>query len=63
MPSKVPQPHEGVRYANPSSKQLDVPVDQVDRDGTQRVVWRLFFVLVLCFVAMGVVLGLVTRHL
>jgi hypothetical protein len=37
-------------------------VSTADREGTQRMIWKLFFVLILCVVAMVLVLGLVTRH-
>lgn len=60
-PSEVPQASEGVHYPSTNSKQLEVPVGKTDQEGTQRFVWRLFFVLILCVLAMGVVLGLVTR--
>ena len=59
----VPRAHEGAHYANPTSKQVEVPVSKADQTGTQRVVWRLFFVLVLCVVVLVVAMGLVTRHL
>jgi hypothetical protein len=55
--------HDGARYANPTSKPLEGSVGKGDRDGTQQLVWRLFFVLILCVVAMGIVLGLVFRQL
>lgn len=61
-PSEVPDAHEGVRYANPTSKSLDAPAAKTDRAGTQRLVWRLFFALLLCVIVGGVVLGLVTRN-
>jgi len=51
-----------MHYANPSSKPLDGPVSKADRDGTQRLVWKLFFVLVLCGVALGIALGLSLRQ-
>jgi hypothetical protein len=57
----VPAAHEGAHYANPSSKPLERP-GKTDRDGVQRLTWSLFFVLILCVVAGGLVLGLVQRH-
>jgi hypothetical protein len=53
----APPAHEGVHYQNPASKPIDGPMATSDRDGVQRVVWPLFFVLILCLVAIGVVLG------
>jgi hypothetical protein len=61
-PTDAPRAHEGAHYANPSSKPLRGPVSTADREGTQRMIWKLFFVLILCVVAMVLVLGLVTRH-
>ena len=61
-PTEAPRPHEGVHYDNPSSKPLEGPVAKADQDGTQRFVWKLFFILILCVLAMGAALGLVTRH-
>lgn len=60
--TEVPPPHEGVHYANPSSKPLKVPASPSEREGTQRLVWKVFFVLVLCVFAMVMVMGLVARH-
>jgi hypothetical protein len=60
-PSAAPPAHEGVHYPNPSSKSLEAPAPKAEREGTQRLVWPLFFVLLLCVLAMSVVLGLVTR--
>jgi hypothetical protein len=60
--SEVPPAHEGANYPNPSSKPLEGPVAATDRADTQRLVWKVFFVLILCVVAMGVVLGLVFRQ-
>ncbi len=60
--SEVPHAHEGKHYANPSSKPLLGPVAKTDRELTQRVVWKLFFVLILCVVAMTVVLSIVSRQ-
>jgi hypothetical protein len=61
-PTDAPPAHEGAHYANPSSRPLRGPLSPTDREGTQRVVWKVFFVLILCVVAMVLVLGLVTRH-
>jgi len=61
-PGKVPPPHEGAHYANPSSEPLESPVAKFDQEGTQRVVWKLFFVLMLCVVAIGTVFGLITSQ-
>jgi hypothetical protein len=58
----VPEAHEGPHYANASSKPLLGPDAQAESELTQRVVWKLFFVLILCVIAMSVVLGLVWRH-
>jgi hypothetical protein len=58
----VPRAHEGAHYANPSSKPLEAPLGPTEREGTQRMVWKLFFVVMLCVVAMVAVLGLVARH-
>jgi hypothetical protein len=58
----VPPAHEGAHYQNPSSKSLEGPVARTDRADTQRLVWKVFFALILCVVAMGVVLGLVFRQ-
>jgi hypothetical protein len=60
--SEVPDAHEGKHYANPSSKALLGPVAKSDRELTQRVVWKLFFVLILCVIAMIVVLSFVSGH-
>ncbi len=59
IPAEVPSAHEGAHYPNPSSKPLTGPLGKADRDGTQRLVWMLFFILLLCVVAIGIVLGLV----
>lgn len=59
--SEVPQAHEGARYSNPSSKPLEGPVAKIDREDIQRVAWKLFFILILCGLAMAIVLGLVSR--
>jgi hypothetical protein len=61
-PTDAPHPHEGVRYPNPSSKPLEGPVGQADRETTQRLVWKLFFVLMLCTFAMVIVIGLISRR-
>ncbi len=61
-PSAAPPPHEGAHYANPSSKPLQGPLGPAERDGTQRFVWVLFLMLISCVVAMGFVLGLITRQ-
>lgn len=61
-PPEVPPAHEGVHYDNPTSKSIRGPVAGTDRTGTQRLVWGLFFVLMLCVVATGVVLGLMERQ-
>ena len=60
-PADVPPAHEGEHHTNPSSKALEAPVSKTDRDGVQRLTWTLFFVLILCVVAIGLVLGLVQR--
>jgi hypothetical protein len=59
-PSEAPRAHEGAHYPNPSSKPLLGPLRQVDQDSTQRLIWPLFFVLILCVVAIGIVLGLIS---
>lgn len=58
-PSNVPSAQQGVHYTNPSSKPLRGPVPPEDRDGVQRLVWRLFFVLVLAVGVAGLVLSVV----
>lgn len=55
----APHAHEGVHYDNPSTKPLRGRVARADRDGVQRVVWALFFVLILGAIATGVVLSVV----
>jgi hypothetical protein len=60
--AEVPQAHEGPHYRNPSSKPLQGPVAVTERTGTQRVVWKVFFVLILAVIAIGVVLGVVLRQ-
>lgn len=57
----VPQAHEGAHYPNPSSKPLRGPVAVTERTPIQRLVWRVFFVVILGVVALGVVLGLIFR--
>lgn len=47
-----------MHYANPSSKPLTGPPPADERDGVQRLVWRLFFVLVLVIGVAGVVLSI-----
>ena len=61
-PTDVRHPHEGVHYDNPTSKPLQAPVGKAEQEGTQRFVWKLIFILILCVVAMVVVLGLISRH-
>lgn len=58
-PEAPPPAHEGAHYDNPTSKSVRGPVNPTDRDGTQRVVWALFFVLMACIVGAGVVLALI----
>jgi hypothetical protein len=60
--TEVRQPHEGVHYDNPTSKPLQAPLGKAEQERTQRFVWKLFFILISCVIALGVVLGLVTRH-
>lgn len=59
-PSTVPSAHQGVHHNNPSSKSLRGPAPPNERDGVQRVVWRLFFVLVLAVGIAAVVLSIVS---
>ena len=59
LPPSVPLPHEGKHYANPSSKTLTGPPPMNERDGVQRLVWRLFFGLIAAVVLVAVVLSLV----
>jgi hypothetical protein len=60
-PTEAPPAHDGVHYENPSSKQIDGPVSSAQRDSVQRVVWALFFIIILCVVAMGMVLGIIQQ--
>lgn len=62
IPSVVPSAQPGVHHTNPSSKPLRGPAPPEDRDGVQRLVWRLFFVLVLAVGVAGVVLSIVNSH-
>jgi len=57
-PAQAPRAHEGKHYANPSSKPLLGPLGKNYRDTTQRLVWPVFFGLILCVVTIGIVLGL-----
>lgn len=59
LPPQVPPAHRGKHYANPSSKPLTGPPPLDERDGVQRLVWRLFFGLVVAVVLAAVVLSLV----
>jgi hypothetical protein len=56
-PTDAPPAHEGAHYDNPASKPIVSPARKGDREGVQRLVWALFFVLILGVVATGVVLG------
>jgi len=58
-PEAPPSAHEGAHYDNPSSKSVRGPVNPTDRDGIQRLVWALFFVLMAGIVGAGVVLALI----
>lgn len=58
-PSVPPPPHEGKHYDNPSSKTLTGPPPLNERDGVQRLVWRLLFGLVFAVMLTAVVLSLV----
>ena len=58
-PSVPPPPHEGEHYANPSSKTLTGPPPVDERDGVQRLVWRLFFGLIAAVILTAGVLSLV----
>lgn len=61
-PAQVPEAHEGVRYPNPTSKSIDAPAGKADQAGTQRLVWRLFFGILLGALVAGVLLGLATHN-
>jgi hypothetical protein len=54
----VPSAHEGAHYTNPGSKTLEGRVPATDREGTQRVVWVLFYLLILGGVGVGVLVGM-----
>ena len=56
-PTDARPAHDGAHYANPVSKPIVSPGRKADREGVQRLVWALFFILMLCVVATGVVLG------
>jgi hypothetical protein len=60
-PTNAPRAHDGAHYENPSSKQIDGPVSKAQREGVQRVVWVAFFIVMLCIVAMGFVLGIIQQ--
>jgi hypothetical protein len=58
VPPTLPPAHEGVHHDNPSSKPLRAPVPPDERDGVQRLVWRLFFFLVLAVALAAVLLSI-----
>lgn len=58
----APQSHAGPHYENPTSKPLRGPGLKLDRERTQRLLWPIPFILLLCVVAMGFVLSLVSQH-
>ena len=55
---EVPAAHEGPHFDNAVSKRPDGPVGTADRESTQRLVWVLFFILILGGVVTGAALGL-----
>ncbi len=60
--TRAPQAHTGAHYDNPSTKPLRRP-GHADRDGVQRVVWALFFVLILGAIATGLLLAVIRPSL
>lgn len=56
-----PPARAGAHYDNPTSKSVRGATKVTEREGTQRIVWVLFFVLMACLVGTGVVLGLINR--
>jgi hypothetical protein len=56
----APPAHEGAHYDNPHSKPLR-HASPSDREGVQRVVWALLFIVVSCVFAMAIVLGIVNQ--
>jgi hypothetical protein len=57
----APPAHEGAHYENPASTPLRGHAGQTDREGVQRVVWALLFIVVSCVFAMAIVLGIVNQ--
>ena len=53
----APRAHEGSHYANPQTKPLRGPAP-TEREGVQRTVWKLFFVLIAIAIGVAIVLGL-----
>jgi len=54
----VPAAHEGPHFDNAVSKRPEGPVGKTDQEGIQRLVWVLFFILILGGVVTGAALGL-----
>ena len=60
MPSKetdAPAAQPGAHYANPETKPLLGPTPAADRSSVQRVVWPLFFVVVLGGIALAIAMS------
>jgi hypothetical protein len=58
----APPSHAGPHYANAVSKPQKASDIKLDRERTQRLLWPVPFILLLCVVAMGFVLSLLARH-
>jgi hypothetical protein len=58
----APLSQAGPHYANALSKPQKGSDIKLDRERTQRLLWPLPFIVLLCVVAMGFVLSLLSRH-
>jgi hypothetical protein len=58
----APPSQAGPHYANALTKPLKGSDIKLDRDRTQRLLWPVPFLLLLCVVAMGFVLSLLSRN-
>ena len=58
----APPSHAGPHYANATSKPQEGSGPPLERERTQRLLWPVPFILLLCVIAMGFVLSLLSHH-